>query len=74
MFGGLGIKLTKYRLAKEKTDFYSCIYVEVHRKIKGLVRIWDLFTSLIREGKREKGTYGKINDFLIGKGRGVRGT
>ena len=40
---------------------------------RGWLELGALFTILIREGKREKGTYGKVNDFLIGKGR-TRGT
>lgn len=35
--------------------------MEVHRKIwlRGVVRIWGLFTILIGKSKRKKGTYGK---------------
>lgn len=32
MFGGVQIILTKHRVSRDKTDFYSRIYVGVHRK------------------------------------------
>lgn len=41
MFGGVQIILTKHRVSRDKTDFYSRIYMGVHRKCdsKKVVRI-----------------------------------
>ena len=69
---GQRIKLTEDRVAREKTDFYSPVYAEVHRKIrfKEVIRIWD-FNNIYHVNSRSgggeehfwenKGCLGKIN-------------
>lgn len=59
IFGGLQITLTKNRLARKMTDFYSLTTIYIKVWLKEAVGIWGSSVNI----RGEEGTYRKINDF-----------